>query len=371
MQTWLVYGAHGWIAKQFAQVVRRDESSSVHLVEATARGDDYAAVLVEVRRVKPARVISMLGRTSAPALEIKSLVDTARSTIDFLEQPGNLRMNVRDNLMAPLVMERVCRETNTHFTYLGTGCIFTHGQAPTTPSPTNIKAAATCDGQAAAAACDNSTDISKAGDVAHHYEGDAPTFFGSSYSTVKGMADVWMHHSPHTLNVRIRMPITSGKTDGKNFLAKLIAYSKTQIHSTLNSMTVLDDLLPVLVRYIKSGRVGTMHLANPGPMTHNQILELYKHIVEPTLTWRNADAKEMETMLLAKRSSCVLDTAKLSSEFPHVPTLADSLRRIFGQWSHLATTSAASITAAGAPPSPPPVAAAAAAPSIVGLDDVD
>jgi hypothetical protein len=98
-------------------------------------------------------------------------------------------------------------------------------------------------------------------------------------------------------------------------------------------MTVLDDVIPVLVKMIETKRTGTVHLVNPGPMTHNEILQLYKTIVDGTLNWRNVGEQEMNNILLAKRSSCVLDVSRVASDFPNVPTLANSITRIFTKWT--------------------------------------
>ena len=78
-------------------------------------------------------------------------------------------------------------------------------------------------------------------------EQDKPNFFGSSYSTVKGYTDRLMHelYDDSVLNVRIRMPITS-EVNSRNFITKITNYKR--VCSIPNSMTVLDNLLPVMIR---------------------------------------------------------------------------------------------------------------------------
>ena len=50
--------------------------------------------------------------------------DKTFTTIDYLEQPGKLKENVRDNLFNPLTSAFVFKqEIGIYFTYLGTGCM--------------------------------------------------------------------------------------------------------------------------------------------------------------------------------------------------------------------------------------------------------
>ena len=76
-------------------------------------------------------------------------------------------------------------------------------------------------------------------------EEDHPNFFGSSYSVVKGYTDRLMHNYDNVLNIRIRMPITN-IDEPRNFITKITNYDK--ICSIPNSMTVLPELLPYLVK---------------------------------------------------------------------------------------------------------------------------
>ena len=81
------------------------------------------------------------------------------------------------------------------------------------------------------------------------------------------------------------MPIT-GDLHPRNFITKIINYEK--VCSNNNSMTVLPSLLPELLNMIITHRTGTVHLTNPGYISHNEILELYKEIVDPNFTWKNS-----------------------------------------------------------------------------------
>jgi dTDP-4-dehydrorhamnose reductase len=190
---------------------------------------------------------------------------------------------MRDNLFSPLVLAEICKKRNIHFTYLGTGCIFDYD------------------------------DAHPLGQLDSGFvESDKPNFFGSSYSIVKGYTDRLMQTMFDTtaLNVRIRMPITD-EINPRNFITKITNYDK--ICSIPNSMTVLNELLPVLIEMALKGQVGTVNLTNPGTITHNEILEMYKEIVDPKFSWSNFSIEEQNAILASKRSNNCLNTEKLES----------------------------------------------------------
>jgi hypothetical protein len=116
-------------------------------------------------------------------------------------------------------------------------------------------------------------------------------------------------YSECTLNARIRMPITDEADSPRNFITKITSYKK--VCSIPNSMTVLDELLPVLIEMALNNQVGTVNLTNPGLISHNEILSMYKEIVDPNFTWENFSIEEQNQILASKRSNNCLDTMKL------------------------------------------------------------
>ena len=54
-----------------------------------------------------------------------------------------------------------------------------------------------------------------------------------------------------------------------------------------NSMTVLEDMLPILIDLSKNKYTGTLNLTNPGTISHNEILSMYKDYVDNSFTWEN------------------------------------------------------------------------------------
>jgi 3,5-epimerase/4-reductase len=153
-------------------------------------------------------------------------------------------------------------------------------------------------------------------------EESIPNFFGSSYSIVKGFTDQLMHNLS-ALNLRIRMPIHSC-SNSRNFIDKILKYEK--ICSISNSMTVLDDFFPVFLDLILTKKTGTYNCTNPGTISHNQILELYREIIDPSFIWKNFTIEEQSYLLKSDRSNNALSTEKLNSY--KVSNIYDSVRTI-------------------------------------------
>ena len=93
-------------------------------------------------------------------------------------------------------------------------------------------------------------------------------------------------------------------------------------------MTVLPELLPIVLEMMKKQQKGTINLTNPGLISHNEILEMYKEIVDNNFTWKNFTIKEQSKILSSERSNNYLDTSKLQQLFPSVMNIKDSVRNI-------------------------------------------
>jgi 3,5-epimerase/4-reductase len=274
----LFFGSKGWIGQQFVEYLN---AKNVEYVDAKVRADDKEAVENEIKLVQPTHIISFIGRTHGEGI----------NTIDYLEQPGKLVDNIRDNLYAPIVLSLLAKKHKIHFTYLGTGCIFT-AEDPTQSS---------------------------------FSEEDKPNFFGSSYSIVKGFTDRLQHlFEENTLNVRIRMPI-SDKTHPRNFITKIASYDK--VCSIPNSMTVLPDIFPIIYDMMQKKTTGTFNMVNRGTISHNEILQMYKEIVDPEFTWTNFTIAEQDELLLSKRSNNQLTNDKLYALYPELPDIHSSVRK--------------------------------------------
>lgn len=107
------------------------------------------------------------------------------------------------------------------------------------------------------------------------------------------------------LVLRLRMPI-SDDLSPRNFVTKITKYAKVcgkksicmkqdcdetpsthacmrtpQVVNIPNSMSVLTDLLPVSLQMSARGLTGIYNFTNPGAISHNDILGLYKQVWLP------------------------------------------------------------------------------------------
>ena len=286
----LIYGGKGWIGSQFCSLINKETPNvnTIHLGK--ARADNIQAVKAEIKEIKPTHIVSFIGRTHG------KIGNKIYSTIDYLEQPGKLKENLNDNLFSPVALALLCKECNIHLTYLGTGCIFKFDDAHPFGREEN-----------------------------GFVENSLPNFFGSGYSTAKGFTDRLMPliDGP-VLNLRIRMPIV-GEDNPRNFITKIATYEK--ICSIPNSMTVLPELLPLVVDMMSNKTTGTINLTNPGLISHNEILEMYKKYVDPEFIWQNFTAEEQSKILDSERSNNFLDTTRLESMY-HVDNIKDSIAKL-------------------------------------------
>ncbi len=272
----LVYG-RGWIGEQFINLLQKE---NINYVLGKSRCDNKETLIQEIESLNPSHVVSFIGRTWGITEDGK-----VYTTIDYLEQSGKLYENVRDNLFSPLLLAHVCNERNIHFTYLSTGCIYSF---------------------------DENHKLNEDGSVENGFgDNEKPNFFGSSYSTVKGFTQQLMElYENNVLQLKIRMPIVNEK-NGRNFITKITTYEK--ICSVPNSMTILPELLPIALDMMKTKSVGTYNFTNPGVISHNEILEMYREIVNPDFTWKNFSIEEQDKILASKRSNNYLDTTKLEN----------------------------------------------------------
>jgi 3,5-epimerase/4-reductase len=287
----LVYGCQGWIG---SKVYNHLKENNYEVVEGNSRVNDVKYLEAEIQEVQPTHVLSLIGRTHG------TYEGQYIGTIDYLEKPGKLVENVRDNLFGPMVLGFLSKKHNFHFSYLGTGCIFQFDDT-------------------------HPFGEEKDGFV----EKSLPNFFGSSYSIVKGFTDQLMYFMEDSvLNVRIRMPITD-EFNKRNFITKITNYEK--VCSVPNSMTVLNELIPMMIDMAIKGITGTVNLTNPGLITHNEILEMYKEIVDPDFTWKNFTIEEQNEILASGRSNNFLETTVLQEKYPQLKNIKESVRDILIQ----------------------------------------
>jgi 3,5-epimerase/4-reductase len=278
----LLYGK-GWIANMVLEYLKEHKYD---VTEGNSRVDKTEDVINELTILNPTHILCFIGRTHG-------VIDGVEyPTIDYLEQEGKLFENIRDNLFSQINLAVLCQKMHIHLSIIGTGCIFNYDEKHT--------------------------------NTIGFTEKEEANFFGSSYSIVKGFTDRLLHLYPVS-NLRIRMPIKKNDLSSRNFITKIINYEK--ICSMDNSMTVLDDFIPIIINLSEKNFIGTINLTNPGTISHNEILEMYKEIVDPNFTWKNFSYEEQVKLLKNGRSNNYLDTTLLESLYS-VPNIKESIKSV-------------------------------------------
>ncbi|KAJ3506028.1 hypothetical protein NM208_g16125 [Fusarium decemcellulare] len=134
----------------------------------------------------------------------------------------------------------------------------------------------------------------------------------------------------NVLILRLRMPV-SDDLHPRNFVTKISKYDR--VVDIPNSNTLLHDLLPSSILLAEHGDTGVFNFTNPGAISHNEVLSLFKEIVRPEYTWKNFSLEEQSKVIKAGRSNCQLDTTKLVTKLKQygyeVPEVHDAYRQCF------------------------------------------
>lgn len=249
---WLIYGHNGWIAKQFIKEI----PSYIDIVKGKARFENFEEIKTEITSIKPDNIIVLGGLTyKSPA-----------TNIDWCED--NKQEVIRVNVLGTLNIADVCEQNGIHCTILGTGCIY-------------------------------STLEDK-----EYTEEDMWDFQESFYSKTKAYTQELLKCYKNVLLLRIRMPINNSN-DPKNFISKLKKFDK--IISVKNSMTVLPELIPVMIRMIETGKNGTWNIVNPGTISHKEIMDIYN------IEKKYVDISRQSELTRVARSNNHLNVDKLMS----------------------------------------------------------
>jgi len=246
----------------------KEQGKTFHLAD--ARTQNREAVEAELDKYQPTHVLNAAGVTGRP-------------NVDWCED--HKMETVRTNVIGCLNLADLCAMRNIHHTLFATGCIFEYDKDHT---------------------------IGGTGFT----EEDTPNFHGSYYSHTKAMVEDMLKIYPTTCTLRVRMPI-SDDLSPRNFITKIAKYDR--VVNIPNSMTVLTEMLPVSLVMAERKLTGIYNFCNPGAISHNECLELYKKHVDPQYTWQNFTVEEQDKILKAARSNNTLTHDKLTSAMPDVP----------------------------------------------------
>ena len=301
---WLIFGAKGWIGRQVYDILIQQNHQVTPITENLQTAHDVKQVFNTTHGVD--RVFIAIGRAYLPEHRIPQDYQGGglRGTIDDLEHPAVLPVNLRDNVYLPMIIAEECVQRNIHCTYLGTGCIYEFDD-----------------------------EHPKAIDGKGFRETDTPNYTGSSYSTAKTLTDQWFTHyrNDKVLNLRIRMPITN-TWNPRNFLYKILKYET--IVSIPNSMTILPELMPIALELAAAKYTGTLNLVNPGPMTHQDMLEMIAKTWNIQLKCKfTENPDDIQTVVRARRSNNHLEAHRLMAlTNGRVSQLSVGLQSLLDHW---------------------------------------
>ncbi|EGG13937.1 3,5-epimerase/4-reductase [Cavenderia fasciculata] len=286
----LIFGSSGWIGSKIIELIKTNQDKqydNICIFESKARIQNRESVERDIGIFKPDSIINCAGVTGRP-------------NVDWCED--HQIETIRSNVIGTLTLIDVAYEKGIHVTNFGTGCIY------------------------------NYDDDHKPFGNETFKETDPVNYTGSFYSKTKAIVEDLTSSYKNLLMLRIRMPISGSIKEQRNFITKILNYEK--VVNVPNSVSVLEDLLPISIDMTIKGIKGVFNMCNPGVVCHNEILELYKKEIDPSYTYQNFSLEEQAKILKAGRCNNHLDVSKLLSLYPQIPTIQDSLIDIFRKIRH-------------------------------------
>ncbi|WJZ85494.1 hypothetical protein VitviT2T_005026 [Vitis vinifera] len=271
----LIYGRTGWIGGLLGKLCK---DGGIEFEYGKGRLQDRKTLMEDIRRVQPTHVFNAAGVTGRP-------------NVDWCE--SHKVETIRTNVLGTLTLADVCKEQGLLMMNFATGCIFEYDEEHPEGSGVGFK------------------------------EEDKPNFVGSFYSKTKAMVEELLREYENVCTLRVRMPISSDLSNPRNFITKIARYNK--VVNIPNSMTVLDELLPISIEMAKRNCRGIWNFTNPGVVSHNEILEMYRDYIDPGFEWVNFNLEEQAKVIVAPRSNNELDASKLKKEFPELLSIKESI----------------------------------------------
>ncbi|KAH8887330.1 NAD(P)-binding protein [Thozetella sp. PMI_491] len=277
----LIWGGEGWVAGHLKTLL---EKQGKEVFTTTVRMQNRESVIAELEKVQPTHVLNAAGCTGRP-------------NVDWCED--NKEATVRSNVIGTINLADCCWEKGIHCTVYATGCIYQYDEAHPWGGPGFL-------------------------------ETDKANFDGSFYSETKAHVEEIIKYYTNVLVLRLRMPV-SDDLHSRNFVTKIAKYER--VVDIPNSNTILTDLLPASVLLAEHNETGIYNFTNPGAISHNEVLTLFRDIVRPSFTWKNFTLEEQAKVIKAGRSNCKLDTTKLINKLKEynyeVPEIHEAYRLCF------------------------------------------
>lgn len=108
---------------------------------------------------------------------------------------------------------------------------------------------------------------------------------------------------------------------------------RPNVEDVPNSVTIIDTLLETAKKLMDRRVLGPVHIVNEGVITHNEILEMYKEIVDPNFEMPEfIGIDELEKITSAGRSNCILVSIRLSELDIKIRNVRDAVRECLQEY---------------------------------------
>lgn len=274
----LVFGGKtGWIGQKIVTLIQEMGHTPIC---AQSRLENRHDIINEIEKEQPDFIINAAGITGRP-------------NVDWCEE--HKQETIRTNVIGTLNIIDITFIYNIHLTNISTGCIYAYDEQHPIFSGIGFR------------------------------EEETPNFTGSFYSRTKIQMEKILIEYPHVLNLRIKMPVS--KELNKGFIGKILTYQK--VVNIPNSLSVLEELLPIAIDMTLQEKKGVYNFVNPGTISHNEILDLYKLYLNPSFTYENFSIEEHDKILKAKRANAELSAQKLLKEYPDILDIKKAIKKLF------------------------------------------
>lgn len=233
----LVYGSTGFLGSHAIQVLKKQGK---YFKVGLSRLENRESLEKEIKSSMPCHVLCLAGIAGKP-------------NISWCEK--NQIETIRANLIGQLNIADITSKLDINCTLLTSGAIYKYDDEHELNSNKGFT------------------------------EEDEPNFNGNFYSRMRIIEEQLLKSYPNVLNLRITYP-TSFDLDPRSLLAKLIKYEK--IESIPISVTIIEDLWPIMIDMTEKRISGTYNFNNPGTISHDEILNIYKSTINAEHTWKLA-----------------------------------------------------------------------------------
>eukprot|EP00163_Fabomonas_tropica_P004474 TRINITY_DN13949_c0_g1_i2.p1 TRINITY_DN13949_c0_g1~~TRINITY_DN13949_c0_g1_i2.p1 ORF type:complete len:826 (+),score=231.88 TRINITY_DN13949_c0_g1_i2:126-2603(+) len=267
----MVLGANGYFG---SHIVKCMQEKGKRIAISEARCENRTQVLEDIQKYRPKHIFCAAGISGRP-------------NIDWCED--HPQETLRANVLGMLTVVDCAAQNGIGVTLFGSGSLYKADDKHPVGSGHGFK------------------------------EVEEPNNLGKVYLRLRAQLEDMLKLYDNVLNLRVIYPISSDIHE-RSVVSKLLKYDK--VASTATNWSVLDSLFPIAVDMAERDITGTFNFVNPGTMTHNEVLELYKKYVDPEAEWVNMDAS-------AGRAAAELDTSKLRAIYPNIPDIRTAVEECF------------------------------------------